>query len=230
MLKNVAIIPARGGSKRIPKKNIIDFAGKPLISWTIEAALLSKEFDRVIVSTDCEEIAAISESFGAEVPFLRKIDFDDNSPVSLATLNYTLKLQEYLDVSIEHVTQLMANCPLRTEIDIQNFIKQFHKSGSNFLLSCFKYGWMNPWWAFKIDKTGLHDFVFPDAINKRSQDLENLYCPTGSIWIAKVTELELAKTFYGKGHRFFEVPWRSAVDIDEYDDLDFALALLNGRK
>ena len=226
MLKNVAIIPARGGSKRIPKKNIIDFAGKPLISWTIEAALLSREFDRVVVSTDCKEIAAISENFGAEVPFLRKTDFDDTTPVSLATLNYTLNLQEHLGVSIEHVTQLMANCPLRTKIDIKNFIKAFHNSDANFLLSCFKFGWMNPWWAFKIDENGQHEFVFSEALKKRSQDLEDLFCPTGSIWIAKVSELELAKTFYGKGHRFLEIPWRSAVDIDDYRDLDFALELL----
>ena len=103
MLKNVAIIPARGGSKRIPKKNIIDFAGKPLISWTIEAALLSKEFDRVIVSTDCEEIAAISESFGAEVPFLRKIDFDDNSPPKRAASFHEI---QQIVLNLETVTVL----------------------------------------------------------------------------------------------------------------------------
>ena len=88
--KNIAIIPARGGSKRIPKKNIIDFFGKPLIAHTIESAIKSNIFDRVIVSTDCKEIAKISLQYGAEVPFMREDKADDFSPISDATI-YTLK-------------------------------------------------------------------------------------------------------------------------------------------
>jgi CMP-N-acetylneuraminic acid synthetase len=226
MLKNIAIIPARSGSKRIPHKNIIDFSGKPMIAWTIEAALLSKVFDRVVVSTNCSKIAAISKEFGAEVPFLRNYDFDDVTPVSLATLNYALDLQVYWNEPIINITQLMANCPLRNSCDIQSFVNKFEEKKPNFMLSCFKFGWMNPWWAFKLEDNGDHNFLFPDAIKKRSQDLDELYCPTGSIWMAKLCELEKAQSFYGQGHIFNEVSWKSAVDIDDYEDLKFALELL----
>ena len=120
MLNNIAIIPARGGSKRIPKKNIIDFGGKPMIAWTIEAAVLSEKFDRIIVSTDCPETASISESFVQRYHFFDKKDFDDVTPVSVATLNYALSLQNYLGLSINNITQLMANCPLRDQFIIKN--------------------------------------------------------------------------------------------------------------
>lgn len=226
MLKNIAIIPARGGSKRIPFKNIIDFSGKPMIAWTIEAALLSKVFDKVIVSTNCPEIATISKEYGAEVPFLRNNDFDDLTPVSVATLNYALELQKYWDDKIVNVTQLMANCPLRNCYDIVSFVNIFEEKRPNFMLSSFKLGWMNPWWAFKLDSNGDHNFLFPDAIKKRSQDLDALFCPSGSIWIAKLSELEKERSFYGQGQIFSEIPWKSAVDIDDYKDLEFALGLL----
>ena len=77
MLSNIALIPARGGSKRIPKKNIIDFLGKPMIAWTIEAAVQSEKFEKVVVSTDDPEIAQVAEQYGAEIPFLREADADD---------------------------------------------------------------------------------------------------------------------------------------------------------
>jgi CMP-N-acetylneuraminic acid synthetase len=85
-VKHIAIILARGGSKRLPRKNILDFHGKPLLAWTVEAALHSGKFDRVLVSTDDREIADIARSFGAEVPFLRKIAAGDHASSSEATL------------------------------------------------------------------------------------------------------------------------------------------------
>ena len=85
-MKKIAVIPARGGSKRIPKKNIIDFMGKPMMLWTIEAAQKSGLFDRIIVSTDDAEFAAVAKSYGCEVPFLRDTSADDITPVSVATM------------------------------------------------------------------------------------------------------------------------------------------------
>jgi N-acylneuraminate cytidylyltransferase len=81
---------------------------------------------------------------------------------------------------------------------------------------------MNPWWSFKMYETGEHKFMFPKALTSRSQDLDDLYCPTGSIWVAKLSNLLKDGTFYGKGHRFSEIPWESAVDIDDWPDLAFA--------
>ena len=117
-MKKICVIPARGGSKRIPKKNIIDFFGKPLIAWTIESALQSDVFDDVIVSTDCDEIGDISRDFGAEV-FNRTEFADDISPVSEATIN-TVKKLNYSGNDI--IFQLMANCPLRNCEHIRFYI------------------------------------------------------------------------------------------------------------
>ena len=224
--KSIAIIPARGGSKRIPKKNLLAFDGKPVIGWTIEAAINSNLFSKVLVSTDSEEIAEISIKLGADVPFLREEFSDDISPVSLATLSALIQAEEYWDLSFNNVTQLMANCPLRNQQDIINFDKEFHKRDTNFLISCFKFGWMNPWWAFTMNYAFEHEFLFEGAIKQRSQDQEKLFCPTGSIWMADAKQLKVDKTFYGKNHQFNEIGWVSAVDIDDEADLAFAKAII----
>jgi CMP-N-acetylneuraminic acid synthetase len=229
-MKVIAVIPARGGSKRIPQKNIIDFMGKPIIKWTIEAAKKSMLFDRIIVSTDCSEIADVAKQCGIDVPFLRDDKSDDFSTVSEATLVAISQSEKYYNEKYDVVVQLMANAPLRDENDIKNHIKHFFESNVSFQISSFKFGWMNPWWAFKLNKNGTHEWMLEKGIGKRSQDLEQLYCPTGVLWIAKVDELKLAKTFYGPNFRFCEINWRHAVDIDNHEDLDFAKALFSLNK
>ena len=225
MVKNrIAIIPARGGSKRIPKKNILDFNGKPMIAWTIESAIESNCFDHVLVSTDSEEIADISRSYGAEVPFLRDGLSDDLTPSSTVTISALNQAVEYWNEEYETVVQLMPNCPLRSKNTIQDFLNEFHKKEYNFLISCFRFGWMNPWWAIKKENEK-HTFLFPEAIKKRSQDLDSLWCPTGSIWAASSLKLIEFGTFYGPDVSFFEIDLVSAVDIDDFEDLKFASAL-----
>lgn len=149
--KKIAIIPARGGSKRVPGKNIIDFKGKPLIAWTIEAAKESGLFEKVVVSTDSEEIAEVSRKYGAEVPFLRATAADDHSPVSDATLSTILQLEE-IGEYYDDVVQLFAVCPLRNSKDIIDSYKFFLDKKTSFLLSCFKFVWMNPWWAVTLNE------------------------------------------------------------------------------
>jgi N-acylneuraminate cytidylyltransferase len=229
-MKVIAVIPARGGSKRIPKKNIINFMGKPMINWTIQSAEKSMLFDRIIVSTDCSEIADVVKQCGVEVPFLRNDKSDDNSTVTEATLVAISQAEEYYNEKYDVVVQLMANAPLRDERDIKFHFNKFIESKSAFQISCFKFGWMNPWWAFKINNSGEIDWMLKDGVGKRSQDLEELYCPTGVIWIAKVDELKLAKTFYGPNFSFCEINWKHAVDIDNSEDLEFAQALFTLNK
>ena len=224
-MKVIAIIPARGGSKRIPKKNIIDFMGKPMIAWTIEAAVKSKIFDKIIVSTDSEEIAKVGRDYGLEVPFLREDKNDDISPVSEATIAAVKQAELHYNEKYDIVVQLMANAPIRNEDDIKKQYNEFIKYNRNFQLSSFKFGWMNPWWAAKINKDGSPDWLYPDGIVKRSQDLDDLYCPTGAIWIANIRKLKLSNSFYGPDYKFCEINWKSAVDIDDYDDLEFAKAI-----
>lgn len=219
----IAIIPARGGSKRIPKKNIIDLGGKPMIAWTIEAALESKYISKVIVSTDDEEIASESKKYGAEVPFLRDENADDHSPISLATIR-TLNQMEQAEIEKpDFVVQLMANCPLRDKTDIDNAIENFISKDLDFQISCFKYGWMNPWWAHKIDNKGVASPVFiKEEREQRSQNQPDLYCPTGAIWIAKTEKLFKFDSFYGENYSFFPLHWKNAIDIDDYEDLEMA--------
>ncbi len=223
--KIIAVIPARGGSKRIPYKNIIDFMGKPMIAWTIQAAQDANVFDRIVVSTDNQKIINTAKKFNNDTPFLRDKYNDDITPVSAATIHCVSQAENYWHESYDIVVQLMANTPIRGTSDILAALDNFKNRHNDFQLSCFKFGWMNPWWAAKLKKDNQPDFIFPGGVFTRSQDLEDLYCPTGAIWIAKVDQLKKAGSFYGPKHKFFPIPWESAVDIDDYDDLKFAKAV-----
>lgn len=227
---SIAIIPARGGSKRIPRKNIIDFYGKPMIAWTIEAALNSGCFNKVVVSTDDEEIAHISKQYGADVPFMRETAADDMSPVSIAVLHALRQAESYWETEFGSVVQLMPNCPMRDVTTIREFCEYFAEMKSQFLISCFEFGWMNPWWAAEISADGRPSMLFPDAITKRSQDLPSLYCPTGAIWMANSKAFKQSETFYGPDYRLFPIHWTAAVDIDDRDDLDMAKAIYTMKK
>lgn len=218
----IAVIPARGGSKRVPRKNILDFAGRPMIAWTIEAARSCGKFDRVLISTDDAEIAEIGRQYGAEVPFLRDSAADDQSHVSAATLVALTQAETYWGERYDTVAQLMPNCPLRGASAITDAMDAFATREEGFQISCFKYGWMNPWWAVTLDSKGHPKPLFADAMTRRSQDLETLYCPTGAIWIADVEALRKSGTFYGPGHAFHPLPWADAVDIDDWEDLEMA--------
>jgi len=223
--KVVGIIPARGGSKRIPHKNIIDFMGQPMIVWTIRAALQSGIFDRVIVSTDDKKIVRVSEKNGIEVPFLREKYADDHSPLSRVIMETLKQAENHYREKYDTVVQLMANCPMRKSAQIIDAYNNFVARKAKFQISCFKFGWMNPWWAVKLKDGHIPTHLFPEVHGRRSQDLDELYCPTGAVWIADCEALRKAGTFYGPGHIFYPIDWKYAVDIDNYDDLEMAQAV-----
>ena len=230
MVKNrIAIILARGGSKRLPRKNIVDFGGRPMLAWSIEAAVESSDFTKVLVSTDDEDIAKVALNYGAEVPFLRQEAADDMSPSSEATCAALLQAENYWNTKFETVAQLMANCPLRTTQDVRNSILAFDHNKAPSQISCFLFGWMNPWWAVRLQHDGTPQRMFPDVLHTRSQDLPDLYCPTGALWVANRDLLLDSKTFFIEGHRFEPMPWLSAVDIDDQDDLRMAEVCLSMR-
>lgn len=223
-MKHIAIILARGGSKRLPRKNILDFHGKPLIAWSIEAALQSSQYDHVLVSTDDPEIAEIARSFGAAVPFLRDSAADDITPSSEATLAALRQAEQHWGEQFDIVSQLMANCPLRDAEDITAAVQNFIDKGAESQICSFRFGWMNPWWAAKLDAHGNPEYLFPEARVARSQDLPPLYCTSGAIWIARGPTLKSAKTFYVPTHILHSLSWISAMDIDDAEDLEMAKA------
>ena len=224
MNNRIAIILARGGSKRLPRKNVLDFHGKPMLAWSIEAALNSGQYQRVLVSTDDEEIAQVSRDFGAEVPFLRSSAADDVSSSSQATLVALLQAEKYWGEEYDSVSQLMANCPMRTSADICDALRTFEKQRAESLLSCFRFGCMNPCWALKLDEGGHPTPLFEEALTARSQDLPPLFCPSGALWIARTRVLKEYGTFYTSRRIVHPMHWVSAMDIDDAEDLEMAKA------
>lgn len=224
MKRRIAIILARGGSKRLPRKNVLDFHGKPMLAWSVEAALASGQYQRVLVSTDDEQIARVSMDFGAEVPFLRSSAADDVASSSQATLVALRQAELYWGEEYDSVSQLMANCPMRDADAIRDGVRNFEEQRAESQLSCFRFGWMNPWWAMKLDESGHSVPLFQEALTARSQDLPALYCPSGALWIARTGALKEWGTFYMPQRIVHPMHWVSAMDIDDAEDLVMAKA------
>lgn len=219
MKRRIAIILARGGSRRLPRKNVLPLGGRPMLAWSVGAALDSGCFERVLVSTDDEEIAAVGRAAGAEVPFLRDAASDDHAPSSDATRVALRQAEAHWGELYDLVAQLMANCPLRTAEDIRDAMLAFERSDAAAQISAFRFGWMNPWWAARLHADGRPDWLFPEARAARSQDLPPLYCPSGALWLARRDAFLAAGSFYLPGHTLHPMDWMSAMDIDDEADL-----------
>ncbi|HEU6451871.1 MAG TPA: acylneuraminate cytidylyltransferase family protein, partial [Gemmatimonadaceae bacterium] len=203
----------------------------PAIAYTIRAALGSGVFDRVVVSTDSDEIARVAREHGAEVPFVRDASLaDDDTPVSLATVDAL----ERLDPGGERfarVAQLMANCPLRDAEDVRASWEQFTSTGARSQLSVMRFGFQNPWWAMRRGDDYVLDPLFGARATAPSQSLPELFCPTGAIWWARAELLRAERTFHVDGRTGWEISWQHAVDVDTEDDWAMAelLARLEAR-
>lgn len=230
MSRVVAVIPARGGSKRIQHKNIIELDGIPMIAHTLHAAKSSSCFDEIIVSTDCAVTKDLCESLGFPVPFLRTNFVDDFSPVALASLDAVETAERLSEQKFDVVVQLMPNCPFRCSDTIRRFMEAFENmTGSeSSMISCMKYGPFNPHWAFQLRADGTGDPLISSALVKRSQDLNELYCPSGAIWACSRHWLGNQKSFYGDSTKFFDLGMIAAFDIDTHDDLEVARVIARG--
>jgi N-acylneuraminate cytidylyltransferase len=225
----LAVIPARAGSKRIPGKNIRPLAGRPILAYTIDAALESGVFRDVVVSTDGEEIAEVARSCGARVPFLRQPEFaDDFVPVSAATVSVLRRLAAD-GSTFDFVAQLMANCPLRTATDVRHSYEQFVTVGADSQISVARFGFQNPWWSVTRGDGFVLRPLFAESVQTRSQDLPDAFCPTGAIWWAKTARLLQAGTFHMPGRTGWEIPWERALDIDVEADWELAEVLMRVR-
>lgn len=216
MSKSVAIIPARGGSKRIPRKNIKDFDGKPLIAYSIEAALESKLFDRIIVSTDDEEIVSIAKQYGAEVPFLRpkelSDDFTGTGDVVMHTLEYLKEQGEIYD----YICTIYATAPL---LQPKYLIEGYHALKNSTAINAFSATSM-PFpiqRTFKVTQEGRCKMFWPENYNARSQDFEEAYQDAGQFYWSKTGKISDGIMF-GKDSIPIILPRYLVQDIDTPED------------
>lgn len=217
----LAVIPARGGSKRLPDKNILDFAGKPLIAWTIDAALKSKYITDVIVSTDDGRIASIAKKYGAKVPFLRPDSLaSDESIIADVVLDLVNKLSE----KYKYIALLQPTSPLRTAQHIDESFEQLGDKDA--VVSLAKTEHPIEWYNTLSPNKNLDNFIDGATRNKRSQDLPEWYRINGAIYIVKTDALLREKSFLlEKGAVAYVMDSDVSIDIDQKQD--FIIALIN---
>lgn len=179
----VCIIPARGGSKRIPRKNIKEFLGKPIIAYSIEAAVTSELFEEVIVSTDDGEIKTIAEKYGAKVPFIREAELADDYATTDDVLFSTLDKLKEQGREYKYMVCLYATAPFVTAQNLCQAMKKMEEDGkADQLLSVVEYSYP-PQRSYRIAESGRAEYVYPEYVSTRSQDLEKWYHDAGQFYI-----------------------------------------------
>ena len=177
----IAIIPARGGSKRIPKKNIKEFCGKPMIAWPIDAANSSGCFDRIVVSTDNEEIARVAEKYGAEVPFIRPANLSDDHTTVAPVIDHAIKLLSQNGCDIDEVCCIYATAPFIKPSDIKIGLHKLQNLECDFSFSVCSYQFPIQRAFSILGEVGVSMYR-PNDFNIRSQDLEEAYHDAGQFY------------------------------------------------
>jgi len=198
--KILAIIPARGQSKRLPRKNVLPLKGKPLIAWTIEAALASKYIDRVIVSTDNNEIAEISLQLGADIPFLRPSNLATDESSSIDLVLYLLKKLEKFSEFYDYIMLLQPTSPLRTVQNIDESIELLQSRSSDAVISVCEVDHSPLWSNIIPEDDDLSNFLDESVLNKRSQDLDQYYRLNGAIYLCNTDRIKKEKVFFIKSN------------------------------
>jgi len=214
---NLCIIPARGGSKRIPRKNIKKFNGKPMIAYSIEAALESECFDRVIVSTDDTEIADIAKEFGAEIPFMRPDELANDHAGTLPVVKHAVEWFEQYSIMPEYVCCLYATAPFVQLQAIQNAYAQLKASKADYCFTVTSYA--SPIQrAFMITEQHRVEMFYPKNFNTRSQDLEEAYHDAGQFYWGKADAFKIETPLFSNTAIPFMLPRYLVQDIDTPED------------
>lgn len=218
----LAIIPARGGSKGVPGKNIKNLGDKPLIYYTIKAAKESVFIDRIIISTDDEEIAEVAKKCGAEVPFMRPDELATDTAKAIDTYLYTVnKLNESSNDLIEEFIVLQPTSPLRSATDIDNAVEIFIKNRADSVISVVE-AEHPPYWYKKITNEGILKDYFISNNSLNRQEYDRTYLPNGAIFVFRYNILKETLNYYTDKTYPYIMPKERSVDIDNV--LDFKMA------
>lgn len=224
-MKNLAIIPARSGSKGLVDKNIKELCGKPLMGYTIEAALKSGEFDTVMVSTDSEKYAEIAKSLGAEVPFLRSTDNSSDKASSWDTVAEVLETFEKEGKVFDTFCLLQPTSPLRGAEDIRGAYKTYAEKNAGFVVSVCELEHPLSWCGSIPEDMSLSGFIDRTGAGQRQQ-MGKTYRLNGAIYIADIEEFSKDRFLYREGSYAYVMSTRNSIDIDTIEDFEYARFLM----
>jgi CMP-N-acetylneuraminic acid synthetase len=215
----LAIIPARGGSKRLPNKNVLPLAGKPMLVWTIESAIQSKYLDEIVLSTDSDDIIKVAGNYKIKT-IKRPIELASDTAKTVDVVKHVI---ENIDKKYDFIVLLQPTSPLRTSTHIDEAIEQLIKLNADAIISVTEADHSPLWCNILPENLSMENFISKDIKHKRSQDLPKFYRLNGAIYICKTKKLIEENTFFLKKNIYaYIMDKKSSVDIDE--ELDFKLA------
>lgn len=220
-MKKVAIITARGGSKRIPRKNIKDFLGKPIIAYSIEAAIESQVFDEVMVSTDDKEIAAIAKEYGAVIPFIRSMKNSDDYATTVEVLIEVINNYKKEGKDFDYGCCLYPTAPFVTSSTIELAYKKLVENNYDTVFPVVSFGYPIQR-ALKINSMDRMEMFYPEFLNHRSQDLESAFHDAGQFYWFKTNQLLQQKKLWTENTGVVEISEMEVQDIDSYTDWKLA--------
>ena len=227
-MKVLGIIPARGGSKGIPNKNRKLLGDKPLLQYTIEAALDSKKLDRVIFSSEDETLRSMAKDLGVEVPFVRPEALATDVAGSLEVVQHALGFFEERGEHFDAVCLLQVTHPFRTAKDIDKAIEKFNQLQTDSLISVIEVPHtFNPHWVFEVNENNLLKIATGEtSIIKRRQELPKAFIRDGAIYVTKTNVLMKGNSFYGNSISYLELDAKKYVNIDTEEDWEKAANIL----
>ena len=217
----IAIIPARGGSKRIPRKNIKAFCGQPMIAWSIQAAIESNCFDKIIVSTDDEEIAEVASTYGAETPFVRPPELSNDHAGTIPVIAHAIEWQSQHSIAATEVCCIYATAPFIQARDIQHGLTVLQSSGADYAFSVTSYAFPIQR-AIRITAEKRLEMFQPEHFNTRSQDLEEAWHDAGQFYWGKSQAWLEGKPLFSRDGAPVLLPRYRVQDIDTAQDWERA--------
>lgn len=218
---NLCVIPARGSSKRIPRKNIKEFCGKPMIAWSIEAAIKSGCFNRVIVSTDDAEIAEVSLQYGAEVPFMRPAELSDDYTGTIPVISHALSWHNQKGVNTENTCCIYATAPFIQSDDLRRGLELLTTTKADYAFSVTTYPFPIQR-AIRIISDQRVEMFQPENFNTRSQDLEEAWHDAGQFYWGRASAWLSGKPLFSHDAAPLLLPRHRVQDIDTAEDWDRA--------